>query len=64
MPGITTANSVAIVLPIAPYGDTSTQFETEVFSDIVRVYNWNRGFPAGTWTATAGSMRLMVIRFA
>lgn len=63
VPGITPNNGTATVIPIGAYSG-ATQFETEVLNDVVRVYNWNRGFPAGTWTATAGTMRLLVIRFA
>lgn len=64
-PGITPANACATVVPIAAWNaDSSTQFETEVLNDVVRVYNWNRGFSAGTWAASAGPMRLMVMRFS
>lgn len=63
VPGITPSNGTATVIPIGAYGNV-TQFETEVLNGVVRVYNWNRGFPAGTWTATAGTMRLLVIRFS
>jgi hypothetical protein len=63
VPGLTPANGTATVIPIGAYGN-AIQFETEVLNDVVRVYNWNRGFPAGTWVATAGTMRLLVIRFA
>jgi hypothetical protein len=61
----TPGNSVAVVLPAAAYNaDTTTQFETEMLNGAVRVYNYNRGFPSGTWASTATSMRLMVVRFA
>ena len=64
VPGANASNSVAVVLPIGAYTDYITQFETEMLDGVVRIYNYNRGFPAGTWQATAGSMRLLVIRFA
>ncbi|WP_245217781.1 hypothetical protein [Pseudomonas eucalypticola] len=62
VPGITTANAVATVVPIGTYANYITQFETEVLADSVRVYNYIRGY-AGTFTSTATSMRLIVIRF-
>lgn len=61
--GITPSNSSATVLPIGSYTDTTTQFETEVLSGVVRIYNYNRGYTAGTWSSTATSMRLIVMRF-
>lgn len=64
VPGLTPSNGVAMVVPVADYSDTTTQFETEVLNGVVRVYNWNRGFPSGTWTSTAGTMRLIAIRFS
>ncbi|WP_260455488.1 hypothetical protein [Pseudomonas baetica] len=63
VPGITPANGVAIVLPVGTYSDTTTQYETEVINDAVRVYNYVRGY-AGTYVSTAGTMRLLVIRFS
>ncbi|MDH0749537.1 hypothetical protein N5D61_24740 [Pseudomonas sp. GD03842] len=64
VPGLTPSNGTAFVVPVADYGSTITQFETEVLNGVVRVYNWNRGFSAGTWTSSAGTMRLIVIRFS
>lgn len=61
--GITPSNGVAIVLPVGSYAENATQYETEVINDAVRVYNYVRGF-AGTFVSTAGTMRLLVIRFA
>lgn len=63
-PGITPGNCCATVVPIGSYNADTTQFETEVLNGVVRVYNYNRGFPSGTWAATAGPMRLMVMRFS
>jgi hypothetical protein len=63
VPGLTPANGTATVVPVGAYGN-AIQFETEVLNDVVRVYNSNRGFPAGTFAATAGTMRLLVIRFS
>lgn len=57
-------NAVAVLMPIGNYADTVTQYESEMLDGVVRVYNYNRGFPAGTWRSTATSMRLMVVRFA
>lgn len=62
VPGVTPENTVAIVVPIGSYSSTATQFETEVLTDSVRVYNYLRGF-AGTNTSSATSMRLLVIRY-
>lgn len=62
VPGISAANSAAIVVPIGTYQDYVTQFETEVLTDSVRVYNYIRGY-AGTFKSTAASMRLLVMRF-
>jgi hypothetical protein len=64
VPGVTTSNAIAFVIPNGDFSDTVTQFETELLADTVRVYNYNRGFPAGTWQSTAGTMRLIVVRFA
>jgi len=62
VPGITTSNAIAVVIPIDAYTSTATQFETELLSDSVRVYNYLRGY-AGTNISNATSMRLLVIRF-
>lgn len=62
VPGVTTGNAVAVVIPVASYGSTTTQYETEVLTDSVRVYNYLRGY-AGTNVSNATSMRLLVIRF-
>lgn len=61
---ITPSNASATVLPTGAYTDTTTQFETEVLNGVVRVYNYNRGFPAGGWSSNVNSMRLIVMRFA
>lgn len=63
VPGCDAANSVAIVIPIGPYDESSArQFETEMLSAVARVYNYTRTFAASL--STNGTMRLMVIRFA
>ncbi|MGF0237592.1 hypothetical protein ACQR3P_01715 [Rhodococcus sp. IEGM1300] len=62
-PGSDASNSVAIVVPVGPYNESSArQFETEMLSGVARVYNYTRTFAASL--ATSGTMRLMVIRFA
>lgn len=61
---VTPANACATVVPIGAYSNDTTQFETEVLNGMVRVYNYNRGFTAGSWAANAPSMRLMVMRFS
>jgi hypothetical protein len=63
VPGCTASNSVALVIPNGPYNwDTQEQLETEMVSGEARVYNYTRTFAASL--ATAGTMRLLVIRFA
>ncbi|WP_122588261.1 hypothetical protein [Pseudomonas viridiflava] len=57
-------NAIAVLLPVGNYSDSTTQFETEMLNGVVRVYNYNRGFPAGTWASSVTSMRLMVVRFS
>lgn len=62
-PGSDASNSVAIVIPVGPYNESSSfQFETEMLSGVARVYNYTRTFAASL--STSGTMRLMVIRFA
>lgn len=64
VPGITPANGAAIVLPITGYDTTrNSQYETEVLNDVVRVYNYVRGF-AGRYVSNASAMRLLVMRFS
>ena len=58
------SNAVAILMPTGPFEEWRTQYETEMLDGVLRVYNYNRGFPAGSFTATATSMRLLVVRFA
>jgi hypothetical protein len=63
VPGSDALNSVAIVIPIGPYDESSAkQFETEMLSGVARVYNHTRTFAASL--IANGTMRLMVIRFA
>lgn len=64
VPGANASNAIAVVIPIGTFADNVTQFETEMLDGVVRLYNYNRGYTAGAWQATAGSMRLLVIRFA
>lgn len=62
-PGCDASNSVAIVIPIGAYDEGGArQFETEMLSQVVRVYNYTRTFAASL--SASGTMRLMVIRFA
>ncbi|MCG6574858.1 hypothetical protein EGM97_09075 [Pseudomonas sp. AF32] len=61
--GSDASNSVAIVIPVGPYNEsTSYQFETEMLSGVARVYNYTRTYESSL--STSGTMRLMVIRFA
>lgn len=63
VPGSDASNSVAIVIPIGPYDEsTAYQFETEMLAGVARVYNHTRTYAASF--STSGTMRLMVIRFA
>ncbi len=64
VPGANASNAIAVVIPIGTYSEGTTQFETEMLDGVARVYNYNRGFTGGTWQSSAGSMRLLVIRFA
>jgi hypothetical protein len=63
VPGVSTSNAIAVVIPIGTYSDTTTQFETEMLDGAVRVYNYLRGY-SGTWMSSVESMRLLVIRFS
>jgi hypothetical protein len=64
VPGITTANSAAFVVPIGSYTDgIDMQLETEVINDAVRVYSYMRGREQYSST-TSSTMRLIVIRFS
>jgi hypothetical protein len=62
IPGVHPGNAIATVLPIGFYDENATQFETEMLSNTVRVFNYNRSY-GGTWRATAAQMRLLVVRF-
>ncbi|WP_080052558.1 hypothetical protein [Pseudomonas syringae] len=57
-------NCTACLIPIGSFSDNTTQYETEMLDGVVRVYNYNRGFPAGKVLANVSSMRLLVVRFA
>jgi len=63
-PGVTPSNASATCLPVANYTSNETQFETEVRTDVVRVYNYNRGYAGFTNPATTASMRLIVVRMS
>ncbi len=64
VPGITTTNSAAFVVPIGNYNvSVDMQLETEVISDAVRVYSFIRG-RAQYSNTTSSTMRLIVIRFS
>lgn len=62
-PGCTTANSVAILVPIAAYDSIPRQHEAVMTdSGTVNVYNYMTGNAAITNVST-GTMRLIVVRF-
>lgn len=64
VPGITTTNSAAFVVPIGNYNvSVDMQLETEVISGAVRVYSFIRG-RAQYSSTTSSTMRLIVIRFS
>lgn len=64
VPGITTANSSAFVVPIGSYNvSADMQLETEVIANAVRVYSYIRG-RAQYSNTTSSTMRLIVIRFS
>jgi hypothetical protein len=64
VPGITTTNSAAFVVPIGNYNvSTDMQLETEVIANAVRVYSYIRGREQYSST-TSSTMRLIVIRFS
>lgn len=61
VPGCNATNSVAVVVPVGAYDEFSIQLETEMLTDVARVYNYCRTFAASN--AVANTMRLNVIRF-
>lgn len=63
IPGVTTSNASAFVVPIGAYGTFDKQLETEVISGGARVYNYNRSRPEYS-AITQVTMRLIVIRFS
>ncbi len=64
VPGITTTNCAAFVVPIGNYNvSTDMQLETEVIAGAVRVYSYMRGREQFSST-TSSTMRLIVIRFS
>ncbi|AZC52260.1 hypothetical protein C4K35_4691 [Pseudomonas chlororaphis subsp. piscium] len=62
VPSVSASNGTAIVVPIGTYGDSNLQFETEVLTGMVRVYNHTRTFAAST--TSSGTMRLIVMRWS
>ena len=62
VPGVGPGNGTAIVVPIAAYSDSQTQFETEMLNGVARVYNYTRTFAAST--VSSGTMRLIVMRWS
>jgi hypothetical protein len=63
-PGCTTANSVAILVPIAVYNANSRQHEAAMTDNgTVNVYNYMTGNSAIA-NVSSGTMRLIVVRFA
>lgn len=63
-PGCTTANSVAILVPIGAYDQNARQHEAAVTdSGTVNVYNYMTGNSAVN-NVSSGTMRLMVVRFS
>lgn len=64
VPGVTPSNAVSTLLPVGAYFSSDTQFEAEILNGVVRVYNYNKNYPSGTWASTAASMRLIVMRTA
>lgn len=62
VPGCTSANSMALIIPNGAYTTGDLQFETEMLSGVARVYNYTRTFAAST--VTAGTQRLIVLRFS
>lgn len=61
VPGVDSANGVAIVVPIGEYDDRQRQFETELLDGVARVYNHTRTYAASL--IASGTMRLIVMRF-
>lgn len=67
VPGVTAANAVAVCIPVAAYDNNALlafQYETELLTDQVKVYNYNRGYAASTASRNSGNQRLLVIRFS
>ena len=64
VPGLTTTNGAAFVVPIGTYSvNNDMQLETEVIANAVRVYSFIRG-RAQYSNTTNSTMRLIVIRFS
>ncbi|WDG52507.1 hypothetical protein PUP76_21915 [Pseudomonas chlororaphis] len=62
VPGCNATNSIAVMIPVGEYSDTSMQLESEMRTDVARVYNYCREFEASN--TVSNTMRLNVIRFA
>lgn len=61
VPGITPANSAAVVVPVGPILNTDRQYDPQVLNDVVRVWRTVRGYQYPG--ATTSTMRLIVVRF-
>lgn len=61
VPGCNATNSIAVMVPIGAYDENALQLETEMLTDVARVYNYCRGHPSSN--SVANTMRLNVIRF-
>ena len=61
VPGCNASNSIAVMVPIGPYTDNDLQLETEMLTDVARVYNYCRTYASSN--SVANTMRLNVIRF-
>jgi hypothetical protein len=62
VPGVGPGNGVAIVIPAGAYDGNQRQHETELVDGIARVYNHTRTYSSST--VSAGTMRLLVMRFS
>ena len=63
VPGINTANAIAVLVPIGSYVEYALQHESQLVDNAVNVYNYIYGNTA-VQNVSTGTMRLMVVRFA
>jgi len=63
VPGINTANAMAVLVPIGSYDERALQHEAQLVDGAVNVYNYIYGNTAIN-NISRGTMRLMVVRFA